>query len=149
MGENLKIWINLTKKFYNLIDDHFLYQKIDSYFVDKNYVKTRPIENSKTPYFLQFYPNGRVRFIQTKEPDPNITGKRGVIYLRGDMIKLDTQFFNQGGALSRGTYNVKIVGDKLYLYDDNSLIKSREFICQVFIKSERVPENWKKFNISW
>lgn len=149
LSKKFKNQEKFDNKIYDVIDDNFFYQEMDHYFVNKNYVKTRSIENSRTSYFLQFYPNGRIRFIQTKEPDPDITGRRGVIYLKGDMIKLDTQFSNQGGAVSKGTYSVRVIGDKLYLYDDNSLGKLQEFICHVFVKSERIPEDWKKFRVSW
>lgn len=149
----------LTKKYknrgkfnsiiYNVIDSNFLYKEVDSYLVDKNYVKKRPIGSSKTSHFLQFYSNGSIRFLLYKEPNPEITGRRGIIYLEDDKIKIDTQFANQGGSISKGTYSVKVNDDKLFLYDDNSFLPKSEFICIVFEKSEMVPIDWAKYKVEW
>lgn len=84
-----------------------------------------------------------------KESNPEITGRRGVIYFKDSDLKIDTQFSNQSGAISKGTYSLKVEGDKLYLIDDNSWFPKRECICLVFEKSEKIPEDWKKYNADW
>lgn len=139
-----------NSKIYDLIDNSFFYKEIDSYLVDKHYTKIRQIGNSNISNFLQFYANRSIRFLLHKEPNPEITGRRGVIYFnKGDKLKIDTQFANQGGAISKGTYSVIVEGNKLYLIDDNSWVSRPEYICLVFEKSEKVPEEWKNYKTDW
>ncbi|ASW75025.1 hypothetical protein IQ37_00160 [Chryseobacterium piperi] len=138
-----------NSKIFELIDNNFFYKEIDSYLVDKDYVKTRQIGSSNILNFLQFYDDGSIRFLLYKEPNPEITGRRGIIYLKNNNLKIDTQFTNQGGAISKGTYSVKVDGNKLYLFDDNSLVPRSEYICLVFEKSEKIPEDWKKYKTDW
>ena len=52
---------------------------------------------------LQFYENGRVRFLYYMNADPEITGRRGIIYKKNNKIKIDTDFANQGGTISKGS----------------------------------------------
>ena len=99
---------------------------------------------------LQFYENGRVRFLYYMNADPEITGRRGIIYKKNNKIKIDTDFANQGGTISKGSYSVKIEGDYIFLLDDNFLVPRNEYICFVYKKSdEKVPEDWKKYPSDW
>ena len=99
---------------------------------------------------LQFYENGRVRFLYYMNADPEITGRRGIIYKKNNKIKIDTDFANQGGTISKGSYSVKIEGDYIFLLDDNFLVPGSEYICFVYKKSdEKIPEEWKKYPAEW
>ncbi|PWN68066.1 hypothetical protein [Chryseobacterium oncorhynchi] len=150
----------LTRKFKNIehfdksifkdIDVDYFYKKVDFYMADKNFNKVRDIGNDINRK-IQFYENGRVRFISVEmnEPDPEKTGMRGVIYFKKNLLKIDTQFASQGGHISKGTYSVKVEGDKLYLLDDNLLIPQSEYICFIYQKSEKIPENWKQYKADW
>lgn len=66
---------------------------------DKNYKKLRDI-GKDVERSIQFYKNGRVRFFSFgyTDPNPEITGRRGIIYKKNGKIKIDTQFANQSGS---------------------------------------------------
>ena len=133
---------------YKSIDINYFYIVESGYLVDNKYKKKRDIDVAK--YVLQFYENGRVRFLYYMNADPEITGRRGIIYKKNGKIKIDTDFANQGGTISKGSYSVKIEGDYIFLLDDNFLIPGSEYICFVYKKSdEKVPEEWKKYPADW
>lgn len=150
----------LTKKFKNVdkfnksilndISVDYFYKKIDYYMADKNFNKIRDV-GSDVNRSLQFYPNGRVRFfsLDIENPNPEFAGRRGIIYMKNNSIKIDTQFSDQDGHISKGTYSVKIVGDNIYLLDNNFLFSQSEYICFVYQKSEKIPEDWKKYKVDW
>ncbi|MFZ4929933.1 hypothetical protein [Chryseobacterium sp. Mn2064] len=150
----------LVKKFKNIdqfnesifkdIEADYFYEKIDFYMADKDYNKIRDI-GKDIDRKIQFYKNGRVRFLSTdmKQPDPEKGGMRGVIYRRNNALKIDTQFANQAGHISKGTYSVKVEGNKLYLLDNHFLVPRSEYICFVYQKSEKIPENWKHYKADW
>lgn len=150
----------LVKKFKNIdkfnksvfkdIEIDYFYKKTDFYMSDKDYNKIRDIGKDVNRK-IQFYENGRVRFlsIDMDEPDPEKAGMRGVIYSKDNALRIDTQFANQAGHLSQGTYSVKVEGDKLYLLDDHFLIPQSEYICFVYQRSEKIPENWKQYKADW
>jgi len=128
---------------FNEIDVNFLYKKVDYYMADKNI---------SIKVFIQFYENGRVRFFSFgyTDPNPEITGRRGIIYKKNGKIKIDAQFGNQSGDVYKGTYSVKIEGDYIFLLDDNFLVPRNEYICFVYKKSdEKIPEEWKKYAADW
>ena len=133
---------------YKSIDINYFYIVESGYLVDNKYKKKRDIDVAK--YVLQFYENGRVRFLYYMNADPEITGRRGIIYKKNNKIKIDTDFANQGGTISKGSYSVKIEGDYIYLLDDNFLVPGSEYICFVYKKSdERIPEDWQKYPSDW
>lgn len=135
-----------TPEIYKSIDVNYFYIVKLGYFVDSRYRKRRDIDVTK--YVLQFYKNGRVRFLYWTNEDPQKTGRRGIIYKKNNKIKIDTDFANQGGTISKGSYSVKIAGDTLFLYDDNTFVKS-EVLCMEFIKYKKIPEEWKKYEANW
>ncbi|WNI34717.1 hypothetical protein [Chryseobacterium sp. SG20098] len=140
-----------NKSILDKIDINHFYKKIDYYMADKNFNKVRDI-GSDVDRKIQFYENGRVRFFSLGEEDPNPenAGRRGIIYMKNNSLKIDTQFANQDGNLSKGTYNVKVVGDKLYLLESNfSIFPPSENICYVYQKSEEIPEDWKQYKADW
>jgi len=136
---------------FNEIDVNFLYKKVDYYMADKNYKKLQDI-GKDVERSIQFYKNGRVRFFSFgyTDPNPEITGRRGIIYKKNGKIKIDAQFGNQSGDVYKGTYSVKIEGDYIFLLDDNFLVPRSEYICFVYKKSdEKISEDWKKYPSDW
>lgn len=150
----------LTKKFKNIdkfdksilnnIDVTHFYKKVDYYMSDKNFNKIRDI-GSDIDRKIQFYENGRVRFFSLgiEDPNPENAGRRGIIYKKNNSLKIDTQFADQDGDLSKGTYNVKVIGDKIYLLDNSSLFPQSEYMCYIYQKSEKIPENWRQYKPDW
>lgn len=150
----------LNKKFTNIdkfeksilekISVDYFYQKIDYYMADKNFNKIRNIGND-VDRKIQFYEGGYVRFFSlgTESPNPEDSGRRGIIYEKSNSLKIDTQFSDETGYLSKGTYTVKAEGDKLYLMDNNFLFPRSEYICFVYQKSEKIPEDWKIYKPDW
>ncbi|WP_417430973.1 hypothetical protein [Halpernia sp.] len=119
---------------------------------DKNFNKIRDI-GSDVDRKIQFYENGRVRFFSfgMVNPNPQISGKRGIVYLNNNIIKIDSQFADQNGNLFKGTYRLKVEGDKLYLLEEGNtlLFNPSEYICYVYQKSEKIPEDWKQYKPDW
>ena len=148
---NNKVFKRKNRNLSSEIDANFLYKKVNYYMADKNYKKLRDI-GKDVERSIQFYENGRVRFFSFgyTDPNPEITGRRGIIYKKNGKIKIDAQFGNQSGDVYKGTYSVKIEGDYIYLLDDNFLVPRSEYICFVYKKSdEKVPEEWKKYPADW
>lgn len=146
--QNIKYF---DKTVFNQIDTRYFYKNVDYYMADKNYKKVRDI-GKDVERSIQFYENGRLRFFSFNHinPDPEITGRRGIIYQKREKIKIDTQFSDEWGRISKGTYSVKIEGDYLFLLDDNFLIPRNEYICFVHKKSdEKIPKDSKKYKADW
>lgn len=140
---------DFNKTIFNKIDTAYFYKKVDYYIANKNYKKVRDI-GTDVDRTIQFYGNGRVRFFSFNylDANPEVTGRRGIIYQKRGNIKIDTQFADNWGRVSKGAYSVKIKNDTLFLYDDNTFLKS-EFICMKFVKYEKIPEDWNKYRAEW
>lgn len=150
----------LTKRFNNIdkfdksiledINVNYFYKQIDYYMADKNYKKIRDI-GKDVDRKIQFYENGRVRFFSLGMEDPDLrnAGRRGIIYLKNNNLKIDTQFADQDGHISKGAYSVKVEGNKIYLLDDNFLFSRPEYLCYVYEKSEKIPDGWKRYKADW
>lgn len=150
----------LTKKFKNIdkfdksifekIDTDYFYQKVDYYMANENFQKIRDI-GKDVDRKIQFYENGRVRFFSLgmEDPNPENSGRRGIIYLKKNSLKIDTQFADQDGHISKGTYSIKVDGDKIYLLDNNFIFSRTEYLCYVYQKSEKIPEDWKQYKADW
>ena len=143
-----------NRKYFNsetdgLIDPNCFYKQIDYYIADSNYKKMRDIGRTQTDVNIQFYNNGCIRILLYKDGNPNNTGRRGVIYMKNNSLKIDTQFSDQNGNISKGTYSVNVQGDKLFLLDNNFLFTRTEYFCKVFEKSEKIPEDWKQYKADW
>ena len=55
-------------------------------------------------------------------------------------------------SLTIYTYKVKVEGDTIYLLEimpNTLLFKPSEYICYVYKKSEKIPEEWKKYKPDW
>lgn len=50
--------------------------------------------------------------LNNESPNPRDSGRRGIIYKKNNSIKIDTQFADETGYFSKGTYTVKIEEDK-------------------------------------
>lgn len=152
----------LTKKFKNInkfdastlknIDINYFYEKVDFYMADKNFNKIREI-GSDTNRKIQFYKNGRVRFFSLgiEDANPQNAGRRGIIFKRDNSLLINSQTANQDGDLSVGTYKVKVLGEKIYLLDIPSTLffKPSEYICYEYVKTYKIPEDWKKYSTDW
>ncbi|MDQ1805748.1 hypothetical protein RAH57_17285 [Chryseobacterium sp. CKR4-1] len=152
----------LVKKFKNIdkfnesilenISTDYFYKKIDYYMADKNFSKIRDV-GSDIDRSLQFYPNGRVRLFGARKNDPNpeISGRRGVIYLKNGNLRIDTQGASQDGDIFKITFKVRVEGDKIYLLEVSNalLFEPSEYTCFVYQKSEKIPENWKNYKADW
>lgn len=156
LGDGTKVLLNKYKnrkyfnsETYNLIDANCFYKEVDCYIADLNYKKIRDIGRTQTDVNIQFYNNGCIRILMYKDGNPKNTGKRGVIYMKNNFLKIDTQFSDQNGNISRGSYSIKVQGDKLYLLDNNFLFTRAEYFCKVFEKSEKIPEFWKQYEADW
>ena len=99
----------------------------------------RDIGRTQTDVNIQFYNNGCIRILLYKDGNPNNTGRRGVIYMKNNSLKIDTQFSDQNGNISKGTYSVNVQGGKLFLLDNNFLFTRTEYFCKVFEKSDEMP----------
>lgn len=150
----------LTKKYKNIdkfnelayknIDVDYFYKQIDYYMCDKNFNKIRDYGSSAIRK-IQFYNNGRIRILGIEDPNPENVGMRGIIYLKDNHIKIDTQGASQAGDIFRVTFKVKIEGNYIYLLEiPNTLIfQPSEYNCYIYMKSEKVPEDWKKYKADW
>src|SRR5690606_24381177 len=150
----------LTKKYKNIdnfselvfenIDIGYFYKQIDYYISDKNFNKIRDY-GSNALRRIQFYNNGRIRIIGEQDTNPENAGMRGIIYLKNDQIRIDTQGASQDGDIFRITYKIKIEGDKIYLLEIpyTLLFNPSEYNCYIYQKSEKIPEDWKKYKADW
>lgn len=138
---------------YDVINPNHLYRLTDMYFTDNNFVKMRGGIFDGLVQILQFYPNGAARMFPQNymNPDPNIIGDRGVIYKKNNWLKIDLTSSDQDGSLFIQSYKIKVEKDKLYLLEEGNtfLFNPSEYICYVFEKSEKVPDDWKKFSADW
>lgn len=140
--------IYFEKSVYNDIDINYLYERKYSYRSDNNFNDIGG-EISDVKRMIQFYPDGHIRLFSFNNvsPDPNQTGMRGIIYMRNNKIKIDEQFAYQGGGLYIGTVDVKIEDGKVYILYNHH--RNSESKCDVYQKSEKIPEEWKKYKADW
>ncbi|AKK72620.1 hypothetical protein OK18_08270 [Chryseobacterium gallinarum] len=150
----------LTKKYKNIdkfnelayrnIDIDYFYKQIDYYLSDKNFNKKRDY-GSNAIRKIQFYNNGRIRILGMEDPDPENAGMRGIIYLKDNHIRIDTQGASQDGDIFKITFKVKIEGDKIYLLEmpNTLLFQPSEYNCYIYQKAKKIPEDWKKYKADW
>jgi hypothetical protein len=135
-----------------VIDPDYFYEVVGIYEVDRKYKVVEYLGKGMIGV-LQFYDNGCVRkFAKYKEnPNPEKVGTRGIIYKRGNKIKIDFfQVISQGGGMGIVTYQVWIEGDKLFLLERSFFsVLFNEMTCYVYEKKEKVPEEWKQYKADW
>lgn len=141
---------------YELIDTNYFYQKVGTCYADRKVRNIKDFKRKESRLRIKFYPGGYLRFLafsgKPEGPDPEDSGERGVVYKKGEEIKIDTQFAGQGGTLQRATFKVIVEGDKIYLVQKlfgMSWGWSSNPTCDVYQKAEKVPEDWKKYKPDW
>ena len=126
---------NLPKE----IDTNYIYDLVTVGYCDKNFERTR--ESSVLgAYYIQFYNNGAVRFMDYLEPNPENSGNQKMFI---DKFGLSSD--RSGITYS---YRLKVEGDYIYLraFQKVFFSESSESLCFVYKKSaERIPEDWKKY----
>ncbi|AKK72619.1 hypothetical protein OK18_08260 [Chryseobacterium gallinarum] len=141
---------NFSSNILNHINTNHLYELKATYMCDYKLNIKRKL-SLMGAYYLQFYNNGEVRFMDALEPNPNVTGYRGVIYVKNGNFYIDkaAPVYTSGKNLDIHKYFLKVDGDSLLLREDNSFFRQSEYILLVYKKSGKIPENWKKYKADW
>ena len=130
---------NLPKE----IDTNYIYDLVTVGYCDKNFERTR--ESSVLgAYYIQFYNNGAVRFMDYLEPNPENSGNQKMFI---DKFGLSSD--RSGITYS---YRLKVEGDYIYLrrFQKVFFSESSESLCFVYKKSdEKIPEDWQKYPADW
>jgi hypothetical protein len=139
-----------NSEIFNKINLNYFYKLDYSYQADSNFKNKGEKMLEKWIKILQFYPNGQVREFAQKyaDKDPDITGNRGIIYEKGKDIYIDMYGAVSDGGMKILTYKVKIEDDKIFVIEKNFLMGVNGD-CRVFMKSEKIPEEWKKYKADW
>ena len=106
------------------------YREIQLYYSNRNFEKIKDL-SSESYRVLRFQKDGYVISSKSK-----ITLKYeygGVLYKKNNQVYIDLIEGTQDGCPTINRYKVKIVGDKLYLLEDNFLINF-ERVCYVYQK---------------
>lgn len=146
------VWMNESKfdsDIYKQLNSSFFYELADEYWSDKNFIKTRSIQyGTLWKKKLQFYPNGKLRRFASKfaDPNPEITGNRGIIYKDNNQIKIDFFERTPGNSPEINTYTVKIEGDYIYMFK-STIVKEK--LCEVFKKSDSLSDDYNKYPAIW
>ena len=146
---NNKIFNRKNRNLPKEIDTNYIYDLVAVGYCDKNFEQTRE-SSVLVAYYIQFYNNGAVRFINYLEPNPERSGNRGVFYIRNEKMFVDKFGLSSDRSGNTYSYSVKIEGDYVFLLDDNFLVPRNEYICFVYKKSdEKIPEDWQKYPSDW
>lgn len=146
---NNKIFNRKNRNLPKEIDANYIYDLVAVGYCDKNFEQTResPVLGA---YYIQFYNNGAVRFINYLEPNSEKSGSRGVFYIRNEKMFIDKFGLSSDRSGITYSYSVKVEGDYIFLLDDNFLVPRNEYICFVYKKSaERILADWKKYPSDW
>ena len=101
---------NLPKE----IDINYIYDLVTAYRCNIDFKRVNN-EGFLGRYYIQFYNNGAVRFMNYLEPNPEKSGSRGVFYIRNKEMFLDRIGGSSDGSLVTYSYRLKIEGDYIYL----------------------------------
>lgn len=148
---NNKVFKRKNRNLSSEIDANYIYEQVGSYNVESQLKKIQKTE-SLGLHYIQFYENGAVRFLYYLEPNPDISGIRGVFYIKNKRMYIDEFGMTSDRSLTIYTYKVKVEGDTIYLLEimpNTLLFKPSEYICYVYKKSEKIPEEWKKYKPDW
>lgn len=138
-----------TKDILQNINENYLYRLKERYYADSNFNK-KSTASLLGAYYLQFYANGCVRGIDYLQTDTNISGYRGIVYLKNQQIYIDRAGLSSDRSLKIYTYVLKIEGNKIFLLEKpNTLFKPSEYTCMVYERSEKIPEDWKAYKADW
>ncbi|WP_133638754.1 hypothetical protein [Sphingobacterium paludis] len=140
---------------YSQIDPNYFYKQVEVYKTGKSYKDVMGYWRGPSSRRLQFYDGGYIRILvdnQKESPDPDLSGKRGIIYMKNQDIRIDRDTADQDGTLQKQTLKVIVKGDKIYLVErlfGMSWGWSSNPMCYVFQKAEKVPEEWKQYKPDW
>lgn len=146
------VWTNQSKfnsETYNQIDTDYFYELVEEYWSDNKFGKVRNAQyETLWKKKLQFYSNGRVRRFASKlaDPNPEITGNRGIVYNEQNNLKID---FLEGVSNNRiviNSYKVKVEGEYIYMFKTS--IQNEKY-CSVYKKSDFVNDEYRKYKADW
>ena len=111
---NNKIFNRKNRNLPKEIDTNYIYDLVAVGYCDKNFERTResPVLGA---YYIQFYNNGAVRFINYLEPNPEKSGNRGVFYIRNEKMFIDKFGLSSDRSGIIYSYRLKVEGDYIYL----------------------------------
>ena len=69
-------------------------------------------------YYIQFYNNGAVSFINYLEPNPEKSGNRGVFYIRNEKMFIDKFGLSLDRSGITYSYRLKVEGEIIFIYED-------------------------------
>lgn len=133
------------------IDIQYIYELQGCYYSDSNFNKLGD-HYFMGAYYIQFYDNGCYREMDYLEPNPAKTKMStiGIFYLRKQKIYVDKLGVSSDRSKMIYTYKVKTKGDYIYLLDEpKSLFKPSGYICKVYKKYYKIPEEWKQYKADW
>ncbi len=148
---NNKIFNRKNRNLPKEIDTNYIYDLVAVGYCDKNFERTResPVLGA---YYIQFYNNGAVRFMDYLEPNPEKSGNRGVFYIRNEKMFIDKFGLSSDRSGITYPYTLKVDGDYIYLrtFQKEFFSESSESLCFVYKKSdERISEEWQKYPSDW
>ena len=138
---------NLPKE----IDINYIYDLVTAYRCNIDFKRVNN-EGFLGRYYIQFYNNGAVRFMNYLEPNPEKSGSRGVFYIRNKEMFLDRIGGSSDGSLVTYSYRLKIEGDYIYLREFQKFLffsDLSECNCIIYKKRTKIPQEWKKYEADW
>lgn len=79
-------------------------------------------------------------------PDPQKIGGRGIIYLQNGILNCDIFSGGYNNKMYVETYKIKIENNKYYFLQTHNLSGN---MCYVYVKGEKVPKEYKKYEAIW
>ncbi|WP_185226179.1 hypothetical protein [Chryseobacterium indologenes] len=148
-GYKFKNKEKFNSEIYRTIDLNYFYELEYSYYSDLNFGEKGEAWPEKWVKILQFYPKGQVREYAHKfsNKDVNITGNRGIIYEKGNILYIDMYGAISDGEMKILTFKLKIENNKIFMRENSSF--GGVSLCRVFNKSGKIPEDWKQYTADW
>ena len=139
---NNKIFNRKNRNLPKEIDTNYIYDLVAVGYCDKNL----------GAYYIQFYNNGAMRFMDYLEPNPEKSGNRSMFYIRNEKMFIDKFGLSSDRSGITYSYRLKVEGDYIYLrrFQKVFFSESSESLCFVYKKSdEKIPEDRKKYTVDW
>ena len=129
------------------IEIDFFYEVDEIYESDRNFnfIGNHKIKGNG---LIQYYENVCVRTMNKKfmNPDPQKIGGRGIIYSQNGILNCDIFSGGYNNKMYVETYKIKIENNKYYFLQTHNLSGN---MCYVYVKGEKVPEEYKKYEAIW
>lgn len=128
------------------IDINFFYKRIRYYESNKNYeiVFNKSYEDQYN-LTIQFYTNSRIRW-GVNTPSPETSGHRGIVYNESGKLYSDIFLGRADNIMHIANFKIKAQQDTLYFLGTNRIIGNT---CHVFVKSNKIPKEYKRYNANW